>query len=81
MKAGIKYNSTYQILQEGPMEQIILKLSGFFYSFLFLIIYFLEFKFMPIVGLGEFIFQIDCIQRKNYLQSLNFSCLIRLEFF
>ena len=36
MKAGIKSNSTYQISQEGLMEQIILKL--------------LEYKFTLIVG-------------------------------
>ena len=63
MKAGIKSNSTYQISQEGLMEQIILKL--------------LEYKFTPIAGLEEFIFRTDCTPKKNYHPNLSYFCPFR----
>jgi len=59
MKVGIKFNSIYLISQEELMVQVILK--------------HLEFKFMLIVELEEFISQIDSILKKNYQMNLNSS--------
>lgn len=80
MKDEIRYNLIYRILQEELMELIILKPCGFLYFRYFYYYYYdyLVFKFMLIVELEEFTFQIDCIRKKNYHQNLSFFYLIRL---
>lgn len=62
-RAGIKFSSTYQILQGEPMAAIIFRLY--------------EWQFMRTVVLEEYISLTDCTAKRNYLQSS--SCFFRFR--